>query len=84
MGRARSVSLSKRAGNSIQEVDERSKDYLKEAIRELSANPSLGKTLLIESEGLRSYQIGWFRIICRITCDLIEVVYLEHPEDIYR
>lgn len=84
MGRARSVRLSKQAGNAIREVDERSKAHLKAAIRELSANPSLGKPLLVESKGLRSYQIGSFRIVYRMTRDRIEVVCLEHRTDIYR
>jgi len=76
--------LSRRAEKSLQSLDERLKDHLKEAIRELTANPLLGKKLKGEFEGLRSYRLGSVRIVYRFTKELLNVVYIDHRKDVYR
>lgn len=65
-------------------LDTRFKDPLKEAIRELSANPLLGKKLKGEFEGLGSYRVGSFRIVYRFSEESLEVAYIDHRKDVYR
>lgn len=84
MQKARSVKLSRRAEKALDSLDARFRDHIKEAVRELSGNPLLGKKLKGEFEGLRSHRLGAFRIVYRFTEELLEVVYVEHRKDVYR
>ena len=84
MPHARGVRLSRRAEKALNAVEARFRDPIKEAIRELSENPLIGKHLKGGFEGLRSYRLGRFRIVYRFTADLSEVVYVDHRKDVYR
>lgn len=84
MPRSRDVRLSKRAEKGLNGLDAPFKDPLKEAIRELSANPLLSKKLKGEFEGLRSYRVGSFRIVYRFSEESLEVAYIDHRKDVYR
>ena len=84
MADPKSVKLSHRAEKALEAVEARYQDYLKEAIRELSDKPLLGKKLKGEFEGLRSYRVGRFRIVYRFVKDLLEVVYIDDRKDVYR
>jgi len=84
MAGPKSVKLSHRAEKALQTVEARYQDYLKEAIRELSGNPLLGKKLKGEFEGLRSYRVGRFRIVYRFSRDRLEVAYIDDRKDVYR
>ncbi|HEX9901147.1 MAG TPA: type II toxin-antitoxin system RelE/ParE family toxin [Candidatus Methylomirabilis sp.] len=84
MPRPRDARLSRRAEKTLQALDERYRDHLKEAIRELAANPLLGKKLKGEFEGLRSYRLGSFRIVYRFRKELLDVVHIDHRKDVYR
>ena len=54
------------------------------ALRNLSTNPKEGKTLRDDLEGLRSYRVGRFRIIYRISeKKYIEVVAVGPRKRIY-
>ena len=84
MAKARSARLSHRAEKAFDAIDGRFKQHLKEAIREISVNPLLGKKLKGEFEGLRSYRVGPFRVVYGFTGELLEVVDLDHRKDVYR
>jgi len=84
MANPRGVRLSHRAEKALDKVEARFKDRLKEVLRELSKNPLLGKRLRGEFEGLRSYRLGSFRIVYRLTRELVEVVYIDDRKDVYR
>ncbi len=84
MARLRDVRLSRRAEKALDSVDLTYKDHLKDAIRELSRNPLLGKKLKGEFEALRSFRLGSFRIVYRYTKELLEVVFIDHRKDVYR
>lgn len=84
MAKPRDVRLSSRAEKALGKIEARFKNRLKEAIRELSENPLLGKKLKGEFEGLRSYRLGSFRIVFRSTRELLEVVYIDDRKDVYR
>ena len=84
MPRRRGVELSRRADKALEIVEARFKEQLKNAIREVSGNPLLGKKLKGEFEGLRSYRLGPFRIVYRFTAELVEVVFLDRRKDVYR
>lgn len=84
MSNPRNVRLSNSAEKAYEKVERRFKDNIKEAIRELSGNPLLGKKLKGEFEGLRSYRLGTFRIVYRSTRELLEVVYIDDRKDVYR
>ena len=84
MAGPKSVRLSRRAEKALEAVEAHYKNHLKEAIRELSNNPLLGKKLKGEFEGLRSYRVGRFRIVYRFVKDLLEVVYVDDRKDVYR
>jgi len=84
MADPKSVKLSQRAERALEAVEAPYQDHLKEAIRELSDNPLLGKKLKGEFEGLRSYRVGRFRIVYRFGRDLLEVAYIDDRKDVYR
>ena len=84
MANPKSVRLSNRAEKALESIDVRFKERLKEAIRELSRNPLLGKKLKGELAGLRSYRVGSFRIVYRFNKELLEVVYIDDRKDVYR
>ena len=84
MPRPRGARLSRRAEKTLQALDERHRDHLKEAIRELAVNPLLGKKLKGEFEGLRSFRLGSVRSVYRFTKDLLDVVHIDHRKDVYR
>ena len=84
MPRRRGVKLSRRAEKALEIVEARFKEQLKSAIREVSGDPLLGNKLKSESEGLRSYRLGPFRIVYRCTTELLEVVLVDHRKDVYR
>ena len=84
MPRPRDVRLSRRAEKALDSIHLAREEYLKNAIRELSRNPLLGKKLKGEFEALRSFRMGSFRIVYRFTKELLEVVYIDHRKDVYR
>jgi mRNA-degrading endonuclease RelE of RelBE toxin-antitoxin system len=84
MANPKSVRLSNRAEKALESIDVRFKERLKEAIRELSRNPLLGKKLKGALAGLRSYRVGSFRIVYRFNKELLEVVYIDDRKDVYR
>ena len=84
MPRPRDVRLSRRAEKALSSIDLAQKEYLKNAIRELSYNPLLGKMLKGEFETLRSFRTGSFRIVYRFTKELLDVVHIDHRKDVYR
>jgi len=84
MADPKSVRLSHRAEKALEAVDARYQNHLKEAIRELSENPLLGKKLKGEFEGLRSHRVGRFRIVYKLVRDALEVVYIDDRKDVYR
>ena len=84
MSRPRGVRLSRRAEKALDSIDPMHREHLKSAMREVSRNPLLGKKLKGEFAALRSFRTGSFRIVYRLTKELIEVVYIDHRKDVYR
>ena len=84
MSRPRGVRLSRRAEKALDSIDPTHKEHLKSAMREVSRNLLLGKKLKGEFAALRSFRVGSFRIVYRLTKELIEVVFIDHRKDIYR
>ena len=84
MARARSVRLSRTAEKALAGLEQRILDRLKASVRELAGNPLLGKKLKGDSEGLRSYRLGSYRIVYRFTRELGEIISADHRKDIYR
>jgi mRNA-degrading endonuclease RelE of RelBE toxin-antitoxin system len=84
MPSARNVRISRQAEKALEAFGPRRRDQVRNAIRELSSNPLLGKKLKGELMGLRSLRLGPFRIVYRFEKDLLEVVYLEHRREVYR
>lgn len=84
MAKPRDVRLSHRTEKAIRSIETRFKNRLKEAIRELSNNPLLGKKLKGEFEDFRSYRVGSFRITYRFNKERLEIAYLDDRKDVYR
>ena len=84
MAKPKSVRLSHRAEKALDGAEPRFRDRIKDAILELSKNPLLGKKLMGEFEGLRSFRLGSFRIVYRFTREVLEVVYIDDRKDVYR
>jgi mRNA interferase RelE/StbE len=55
----------------------------KASLNTILANPSSGKALKDELAGLRSFRVGTFRIIYRMTRNIIEIVAIGPRERIY-
>jgi mRNA interferase RelE/StbE len=53
------------------------------SLKTILANPSSGKALKDELAGLRSFRVGTFRIIYRMTRNIIEIVAIGPRERIY-
>jgi mRNA-degrading endonuclease RelE of RelBE toxin-antitoxin system len=60
------------------------KRKIKAALKQILSDPETGKSLRDELEGLKSFQVGRFRIIYRITSkDFIEIVAIGPRKIIY-
>ncbi len=55
----------------------------KASLKTILADPSSGKALKDELAGLRSFRVGTFRIIYRMTRNIIEIVAIGPRERIY-
>jgi mRNA interferase RelE/StbE len=53
------------------------------SLKSILADPSSGKALKDELAGLRSFRVGTFRIIYRMTRNIIEIVAIGPRERIY-
>ncbi|MGH7230969.1 MAG: type II toxin-antitoxin system RelE family toxin [Nitrospiraceae bacterium] len=84
MASVRSVNFSERVGKTLQAIDPRAREYLKEAIREIAADPFLGRKLKGEFEGLRCHRVGSLRIVYRAAHGFVEAVYLDSQKGLYR
>ena len=59
------------------------KRKIKAGLKEIALNPSSGKSLKDELEGLRSYRIGRYRIIYRDVVSVLEIIEIGEREKIY-
>ena len=59
------------------------KRKIKAGLKEVALNPSSGKVLKDELEGLRSYRIGGYRIIYREVPSFLEIIAISERERIY-
>ena len=59
------------------------KRKIKAGLKDIALNPSNGKVLKDELEGLRSYRIGWYRIIYREVPSFLEIIAIGERERIY-
>jgi len=81
-----SVLFSKEAKNVIAKLNSKTRQQIKTAITELSANPEIGKRLTHELKGLWSYRSGNYRIIYEINRSEIFVIVftIGHRKQIYQ
>jgi mRNA-degrading endonuclease RelE of RelBE toxin-antitoxin system len=84
MPNPRDVKLSRRAEKALLALDSHLQERVKEAIREVAANPLLGKKLKGEFVGLRSFRLGPLRIVYQFTKDLLEILFVDYRKDVYR
>ena len=59
------------------------KRKIKAGLKDIALNPSSGKVLKDELEGLRSYRIGWYRIIYREVPSSLEIIAIGERGRIY-
>jgi mRNA interferase RelE/StbE len=59
------------------------KQKVRAALAEIIANPSCGKALRGELQGMRSFRVSKFRIIYRAVAQVIEVIALGPRHSIY-
>jgi len=67
----------------LTKIDKKIKERLKEAIKFIAKNPFRGKKLKGKLKSLRSYRVGNYRIIYRVTEEGIEIVSIAHRKDVY-
>lgn len=59
------------------------KKKTKASLKAILADPSAGKALKDELAGLRSFRVGTFRVIYRITRNVVDIVAIGPRERIY-
>ena len=59
------------------------KRKIKAGLKDIALNPSSGKVLKDELEGLRSYRLGWYRIVYREAPSFLEIIAIGERERIY-
>lgn len=59
------------------------KRKIKAGLKEITANPSIGKVLKDELEGLRSYRVGRYRIIYKDVSSILEIIEIGEREKVY-
>lgn len=59
------------------------KRKIKAGLKEITSNPTSGKSLKEELEGLRSCRIGRYRIIYRGALSVLEIIAVGEREKIY-
>ncbi len=78
------VEVSRRAEKSLRAVPQTFLARIRDAIRELAADPLAGKKLKGEFAGLRSYRLASCRIVYRFSPCLVEIVDVDDRKDVYR
>jgi mRNA interferase RelE/StbE len=53
------------------------------SLKAILADPSSGKALKYELAGLQSFSVGTFRVICRVTRNVVEIVAIGPRGRIY-
>ncbi|WP_447979468.1 type II toxin-antitoxin system RelE family toxin [Candidatus Nitrospira bockiana] len=82
-GKSRSVSLSKEAHKVLLSPDI-PVDSIKQAIREIHANPLVGTALKGKLKGLRRYRVGRYRIVYTFNNTEISIATIKHRKEVYR
>jgi len=74
------------ARKQIFHLDERTKQKIHEAVRQIAANPASGKMLTRELKDRWSYRVGDYRIIYRIykTEILVLILTIGHRKEVYK
>lgn len=57
---------------------------IKRVIRELAQHPRKGKRLRGKLEGMRSYRAGNYRIIYTCEKEILYVLCIRHPSEVYK
>ena len=78
--------LAKRAKKDVAQLSDHLKMRISVALDKITENPSLGKPLKGELQGLHSYRVGQHRIIYQIHAREILVIILKvgHRREVYR
>ena len=84
MAKPRDVNFSARARKDFEGLEHRIKARVADGIRELADNPLTGKKLKGELSDFRSYRLGSYRVIYRLTSAAVEIALIEHRKDVYR
>jgi len=71
------------AAESIQHLHPPIKRAIRQAIRELAAEPLRGHPLALELAGFRSLRVSRYRVIYRVQGRLVEIHLVEPRKDIY-
>ena len=79
------VSYTRSAAKAIRQLDPSVRDRVRAAIDRLVEDPLRGKPLQLTLQGLRSWRTGDWRIVYRVTPELIEilVVAVGHRREVY-
>lgn len=81
--KSRSVKFSKEAARALQSPNLPT-DTIKDAIREIVANPLVGIALKGKLSGLRRYRVGRYRIVYAFNDEEIAITSISHRKDVYR
>ncbi len=77
------LKISDKVRDLIRHLHPELKQKIRTVLSEIMDNPSCGKSLLGELEGMRSFRVGRLRLIYRSTSDVIEVVAIGPRRSIY-
>ncbi len=83
LGKPRKIRATDAVAKLVKHLHPQLKGNIKVALREILENPSCGKALKDELDGLRSYRVKRFRIIYRTSERDIEIVAIGPRRSIY-
>ena len=81
---AKKAKFSSQAVREIVRLDSPWNGRVSTEVEDLAENPLMGKKLRGEFEGLRSFRMGRYRIICEFSCSFLEMAYFSDRKDAYR
>ena len=77
------LKISDKVRDLIRHLHPELKQKIRTALSEIMDNPSCGKSLCGELEGMRSFRVGRLRLIYRSNPDVIEIVAIGPRRSIY-
>ena len=79
------IELSEKFKSQLRKLkDEKLRDSIEKALKDLLEDPNIGKPLRYSFKGFRAMRIGKYRLIYAIDGDVVKVYAIKHRKKVYK